>query len=387
MKYKIYFQENGVLKNKIVSQISDIPTNTIKIKELHSPFDFQLSLYKKDSDIVTLLYEISLMLSAKIPIKDVIEILLKSHKNSFSRDILQTIFESLQNGQPIYKSLEIHKKSLGYLPILFFKLGEQNGNISNAIDSLYTILNENKKLQASIFKSLQYPILLIISICIAIGIIFTTVIPKFEHIFALFGENLPLSTSILLFIKNSIYNYSFILFGGFFGFIFLSIFIYLKYRYFFHTIVFLHIPFLSKMIQYLTFYKFFLSLYLIVHSKHKLQDALIYGKFTTSNLFFQEKIEQIIEDISEGIPISTAFGNRNCFDELTLRLLLIGENTNRLDCILEDLHHIHKKQFDTNMERFTSFLTPFFVFIFSGIILWLVLAIMTPVWEMGNFIK
>lgn len=385
MRYKVYFQENGILKQKELQNLQKIPPNTIKIEEIHLPLT--KSFLDKKGDVTQLLYELNLMLEAKLPLKDVIEMLLQSHKNGLEKDILQTISDSLKNGHPIYKSLQTNNPNVGYLLILFFKLGEENSNLQGAIYSLYTILDENKKLQKTLLKSLQYPILLFISICLSIGVIFQSILPKFEHIFILFGDNLPLSTSILVGMKSLFYNHFGIIFGFLFTIVFGSIYFFMGHRYLFSKIFFFHIPYLSKLIRYLIFYKFFLSLFLIVHSKHKLQNALVYGKYTTNNLFFQEQIEKIIEDLKEGVSLSSAFSNRNCFDELTLRLLMIGESTNKIEDILKDLQQFHKKQFQTNIENFTTFLTPFLIFIFAGVTLWLVLAIMTPVWEMSNFIK
>ncbi|MBI3873559.1 MAG: type II secretion system F family protein [Arcobacter sp.] len=122
-------------------------------------------------------------------------------------------------------------------------------------------------------------------------------------------------------------------------------------------------------------------------SKNKFQDALSYAKNTTNNIFIEEQIGLIIQDLNDGKSISEAFTNRNLFDEITLRMLIVGENTNRLEYILEDLQNINKKQLTKHNEDFIAFLTPFFVVVVAGIILWLVLAIMTPIWELGSFIK
>lgn len=266
MKYKISFQENGVLKSKIVLSKDEIPLNTISVKEI-TESDYSINFKDTNDDIVLLFYEISMMLESKLPIKDIIEVLLKSHKDGFKKDVLETINTSLSDGRPIYKSLEIHRKSLGYLPILFFKLGEQNGNIGDALSSLYELLKENQKLQDSIKKALRYPIVLIISLCISMGIIFTTVVPKFEHIFLQFNGNLPLSTTILLSMKTLLSENYVTLFLILIGIIMLVAFIYFRFKYFFDKLVFFNIPYFSKMYQYMIFYKLFLSIFFDCKSK------------------------------------------------------------------------------------------------------------------------
>jgi general secretion pathway protein F len=328
-----------------------------------------------------------MMLSSLLPIKDIIEILLKSHPKGIENTIVTTINKALQDGQPIYQALQTYEKEIGYLPILFFKLGEQNSNLSTAISSLYEVLSENQKLKKKIKQALHYPLILLTSFFISLVVIFIFVVPKFESLFLEFGEHLPLSTTILLFIKELLYQH-YLLIATLIGFLIVCFyFLFIRYRYFFHKIGFLYIPYFSKMYKYLIFYKFFLSISLIVKSKHKFQDALIYAKDTTTNTFIQEEMVFLIQDINDGIAISEAFQKRGFFDEIALRMLTIGENTNNLELILEDLKKINKKQLDLSLDNLTAFISPFFIFLIASVVLWLVLAIMTPVWEMGNIIK
>jgi general secretion pathway protein F len=387
MKYKITFQENGKIKSKISPSIED-GKNIISIQPLEStPFEFNLLNNKKEDEIVFLFYEISMMLSSKLPIKDIIEILLKSHKQGFKKEVLETINKSLQDGQPIYKSLQKYEKKLGYLPILFFKLGEQNSNLTTALSSLYELLSENQNITNKIKKSLQYPLILLISFIISLVFIFIFVVPKFEYIFVEFGDKLPLSTTILLFVKNIFFEHYLFVFGIIVATFSLFYFLFQKYKYFFHKMIFFGVPYFSTMYRYLIFYKFFLSIALIVKSKHKFQDALYYAKDTTTNKFIQQEITLIIKDINDGVSISEVFRKRDFFDEIALRMITVGENTNNLEMILEDLKDINKKQLIKTIDDLSAFITPFFILIISFFVLWLVLAIMTPIWEMGNFIK
>ncbi len=387
MKYKITYQEDQKLKTKIVSKIDEEQKNIIKIQEIEKyKIHFQFT-NKNDQDVALLFYEISMMLSSKLPIKDIIEILLNSHTKGFKKDILETIDKSLQDGRSIHQSLEIYKNELGYLPILFFKLGEENSNLEFALSSLYEILDENQKIRSKIKNALRYPLILLGSFVISLGFIFFFVVPQFEFIFEEFGTHLPLSTTILLFIKDLLFEHSFFIIISLVFVSIASYFISIHYKYIFDKIKFNSIPYFSSLERFVILYRFFLSVSLIVISKHKFQDAIHYGKEINDNLYFNDKVSQIIEEINDGSSIIEAFKNSSLFDELTLRMITVGENSNNLEIVLEDLKNINKKQLTKKLENFIAFLNPFLIFIISSIILWLVLAIMTPVWEMGNFIK
>jgi general secretion pathway protein F len=139
--------------------------------------------------------------------------------------------------------------------------------------------------------------------------------------------------------------------------------------------------------RYLIFYKFFLSASLIVKSKHNFQDALIYSKHTANNQYFLDKVSHIIQEINNGTSLNQAFKNSNLFEEINIRMISVGENINNFELILENLTYLNKQQLTKSLDEFIAILNPFLIFIISSFILWLVLAIMTPVWEMSNFIK
>lgn len=390
MKYKIIFQENGKIKSKTTLILDENDTNNLNIIAIEpiKTKQFTIASKGKDNDeIVLLFHEMSMMFSSLLPIKDTIEILLQSHPYGLQNSILTTINKALQDGKPIYQALQMYEKELGYLPILFFRLGEQKSNLSTAISALYEVLNENQKLKNKIKHALHYPLILLVSFLISLTLLFIFVVPKFEYLFLKFGDHLPLSTTILLLIKEVMYEHYFLIVITICLIIVLSYFTFIHNKYFFHKISFFSIPYISKMYKYLILYKFFLSISLIVKSKHKFQDALIYAKDTTTNTFIQKEMELLIQDINDGITISEAFKKRDFFDEIAIRMITIGENTNNLELILEDLKNINKKKLNQTLRNITTFITPFFIFFFSIIVLWLVLALMSPVWEMGNIIK
>jgi len=148
----------------------------------------------------------------------------------------------------------------------------------------------------------------------------------------------------------------------------------------------LYIPYFSNMYRYMILYKLFLSLSFIVKSKFQFQDALQSSKNISNNLYVKNNFENIIQDINNGYSISRAFEKTNLFDTVTIRLLLTAQKTNKMEIILEDIQKIYQKKLSQNIKLFTTFLEPFLILIISSIVLWLVLAIMTPVWQLSSLI-
>jgi general secretion pathway protein F len=395
MRFNIWYEKDKKISTKTIEVNSkeelkyhkSYPLNVINIQEIKKYNLRNIFYNKNDTELLELFYEMSIMLKSKLQIKEIIEILINTKFTKNIQDILYTIDKALNNGYPIYKALEQHKNTLGYLPILFFKLGEQNSNFENAISSLYEILKENNIIKQKLQKVLTYPIILVGALVIALSIIFTVVIPQFEYIFIQLGDNLPLSTYILVKIQKFLFEYYMLVFIILICIYFLIIYLKNRYKSIYDKFIFLNIPYFSDMYRYMMFYKLFLSISLMVKSKFQFAQALINSKNITNNIFLENELNKILYDINNGISISKAFENRDIFDSITIRLLLTAQKTNTLETILYDLKIIYKEKLTKFMGKFTTFLEPFLIFIISSIILWIVLAIMTPVWQLSSIIK
>jgi type II secretory pathway component PulF len=171
IKYKIIYQDKGKIKSiKIhalglseLKQEKEYPKNVISVEEI-KPFSFNIDITMgsvKKEDILSLFYELDIMLQANLPLPDAVDILLSNNKNNSTiRNILKSMMNAMENGTPIYQVLKKYKKVVGYLPIAFFKLGEENGNVKQSIHSLYEIMSLSAKNKKLVRSKLNYPIII-----------------------------------------------------------------------------------------------------------------------------------------------------------------------------------------------------------------------------------
>jgi general secretion pathway protein F len=334
--------------------------------------------------VVDVFKELSIILDTHLSLDEAIDILLKGNLDKQIKNILFTMRYALQNGQPIAKALEQHKRLIGVLPILFFDLGFKNGNLQESIKALSIILIENQKAKKQFVSALSYPIVLLVTLFIATILIFKFVIPKFEHIFVQFGSNLPLATKYLLATKSFFDNYYILIAVSIISIFFSFKYLYDKYTKQIDQFIILQIPIISPLYQSFIFYRFFLALDMLIKANYQFQIALKSVKFIVKNQFVISKIEQISNDIQNGITISNAFSNTKLFNNITLRLLYTAQQTNTMEIVLTNITDIYKQKLTKNIKYFSSAIGPIFIMIISLLILWLVFALMLPIWDLGK---
>ncbi len=394
-KYKVTFQKDSKLKHLIIhsADISkeNLPPNIIKIELLsESWLKYKKTHTLKKDEISNFFFELNIILKAKIPIYDALEILHKGTKNPLLNEIILKMQEALQNGQVIHVILKPYEKYLGNIVLSFFKIAHDNGNLEDSINCLSVLLkdiNENKKL---ISQKLRYPIVLLVSLIFSLFSIFNFVIPQFEFIFEQYQSTLPYATISLLWIKNFMINYfiyilitTFILAFVFFG-------QYKKSYVFRHKMDMLLItklPFIGDILFLMYFHRFFLSLKILLEAKYKFQSCIINSSILLKNKYLLDRISHINKAIQSGESIYEAFAKSGLFNELTLRLISTGENSNALLLSVNEIEKIYKMKLDEKIKLFSSLIEPIFIFTIMLLIVWVILAVLVPLWSMGEVIN
>jgi len=216
MKLKVYYQKDTQIEIIVIDTAKDyiLPKNIIKMKPIKTINDYLYMPFLYSDEIVELFNELNIMLNTHLSFDEAIDVLLESTSNNKRSEILLTIKSALQNAQSLKIALEKYKKFLGELPIVFLDMGINNANIQESVNALSIILTNIQKTKKDFLSALWYPTVLIITLLMAFISILTFVIPQFDSLFTQYGDNLPLATSSLLFIRYIFIHYYFIIYAN-----------------------------------------------------------------------------------------------------------------------------------------------------------------------------
>ncbi len=393
-KIKIYYQENNKTKTVVLNSndSSLFPKNIIKIKDYNSINLKNIQFFETVSkdEIYNLFIQLNIILNSDILLSEAIIILKKSTNKPLLKAILESMENALLNGKPIYSALIYHEKYLDPIIIPFFKILENRGSSKLLFSSLLLLLKIKKENKQKLFSAIRYPIIVLASFFIALLLIFNFVVPKFETIFSQYEMDLPLSTIILLGTKDFLLNYSFFIVIAIFAlFLLLKILIktFPQASYYKDKFMAFYFPVVSKMIQNYELYNFFLALNILLKSKYEFHVAIDNSTILIKNQYILDKIQKINEHLKNGKSIPFAFEQTEIFDDLIISLLNSGEKSNSLQISIEKIESIYKDNFQNSIKNLSSFIEPIFFIAISSLILWIMLAVFTPIWNMSGMLN
>ncbi|WP_418180948.1 type II secretion system F family protein [Aliarcobacter lanthieri] len=389
-KYKIKYQENGEIKSKVVTILEleeqNISKNILEIIEQKS-FNFSKKITINDKNLRNLFYELNLMLKANINISEALEILIKNRKDKNIIEFLQTINYALSNSKPMIKELEKFKIDENIKA--FLNISQNSSNIDLNFEAIYSFLDESLLIKKSFYKAISYPIFLTLSFIVSIIAIFLIVIPNFKSIFMQIESNLPLATRILLKFEYFFSEFYVLL-------ILIPVLLIILYKFFYNysksfssfvtKMLLNNIPIISKIHLNLELYKLFLVIDIMQKSKYEFHKAFQTSHLLLKNKYLLDKICSINNLLENGKTISYSFSKSKIFDDIVLNLLTTGEVSNSLELTICEIKKIYKNRFDESINFLILLIQPIFLIFMACLILFIVIAIFTPIWDMGNII-
>ena len=314
--------------------------------------------------------------------------MIKNKKDKNIISFLEVLKNSFSNAKSIEENLNDFK--INYLILAFLKLSLDNGNIALNIKALSNLLLENYEIKRNFIKAISYPIILIISFILSLISIFFFVIPKFQMIFSQTTQELPFATKMLLKTQYIFENYFFVII--LIQFIFVLIFIYLynrnsKFNYLIDKFLIVKCFLIKDIYLNMQLYKLFLVIDIMMKSNYEFHKAFISSKILLKNKYLLDKISLIDNLLQNGKSINDSFFKTEIFDDIVLNLINTGEVSNSLGITIDEIKKIYKNRFNDKMNLLTSLIQPIFLVVIMGLILWIVLAIFMPIWDIGNMIK
>ena len=203
-------------------------------------------------------------------------------------------------------------------------------------------------------------------------------------------QELPIATKMLLKTQYVFENYFSWIFLLLF---FVSIFFFYLYRenrafnYFCDKFLITKIFLIKDIYLNMQLYKLFLLMDIMLKSNYEFHKAFISSKLLLKNKYLLDKMHLIDNLLQNGKSINYSFFKTQIFDDIVLNLINTGEVSNSLCITIEEIKKIYKNRFNDKMNLLTSSIQPIFLIVIMGLILWIVLAIFMPIWDMGNMIK
>ena len=161
-------------------------------------------------DIVILSRQISTLFEAQVSALKVFTMLAANAENKILSRKLTDIGDDLQAGYSISGALAKHPDVFSDFYINMVKVGEETGKLNEVFDHLANYLNRQYTLTSKTRNALIYPVFVICTFFVVMGLMFVVVIPKLSAIILDSGQEPPIYTKIVIGLSSFFVHYGFL---------------------------------------------------------------------------------------------------------------------------------------------------------------------------------
>jgi MSHA biogenesis protein MshG len=389
---------NGTLKTESVESLISIlaernitPISIDESKIYHNFLNFFHIRGKAILGRKTLLNftrQMATLLAAGMPIIKVVKLLTKSTKNKLMQQILFDLSEGLESGNNFAKSLGKHAENFPAIFLSIVEVAENTGQLDSAFQYLTIFLDKQLANHKRLISAVRYPIIVILTSVLALISINIFVIPKFAEMFKNFKSDLPIPTIILMNTSTFIaHNWSIMLIGV----ILLMIgWYYLlkipKYHLLWDEYK-LKIPIIGVLQKRIILTQFAWTFGMILHSDIPILKGLTMIGNLTENLYITNKILAIRDRIDHGEKFTNAVLKGDLFDESSVQLIEIGDETGKLEEMFTKIAAIYDEEVDYEIRNMNDLLEPILLIIIGVIVTILALGVYLPMWDIIKTFK
>ncbi len=337
------------------------------------------SLRLSTAEKLGLISNLATMLSAGIPILEVVDSLLEDAKGS-QKKLLESLKADLSQGSHVSDAFSRFPKIFDKITVNLIKASEEAGTLDVTLTDLKASIKKDAEFMDKIKGALTYPVLIFFVFAGVLVMILVVVVPKISGVFLRLNVALPLPTQILIGMSQVLTKYTIFVVIGIALLIAGVFFLYReKKRAFLHLLFML--PLVSTLAKQIDLTRFSRSLFLLLNAGIPIAAALELAQEVVVKREVSEAIAHCKEVVLGGSELSDGLKfAKNIFPNIMIKITEAGEKSGSLDKSMQDVSEYLDYQVEKTLKTLTTLLEPLML-IFVGVLVGgMMLAIIAPIY-------
>jgi type IV pilus assembly protein PilC len=340
------------------------------------------------ADLVIFTRQLATMIDAGLAMVQSLQALADQTPNKVMRDVIKDVCARVEGGDSFSEALQKHPKVFTRLYVCMVSAGEKGGLLAEILARLATYLENAARLRKKVKSAMMYPVVVtVVAILITIFLL-VKVVPVFGEIFASFGSKLPAPTQFLIDISNLVKHWLFpILLGG--GGLVYGWLYFIKTppgRQFWDSRR-IKLPIFGVIAHKICLARFTRTLASLVRSGVPILEVLQIVSQTVGNMVMEKAIKTAAVDIERGESISAALGKHPVFPSMILRMIMAGEQTGKIDNMLERISDFLDEEIETTLSGLTALIEPILIVFLGVVVGGMVICMFLPIFKMPEIVS
>ncbi len=368
-------------------QLGEIGLELIRCKPSRTFAGFGRGKPTTRRDQIQFYFQLEQMSRAGLPILETLADLRDSTENPRFQEVLSAMHESLEGGKTLSQAMAEHPTTFDPLPIQAVRVGETSGKLDEVLARVTESMKWIDELAAQVKKALMYPAFVGVVVIGALFFMMIFVVPEMVSFIESMGSELPIHTRVLIAVSEAVTHWWYLFIG-----VPVATGVGLtvgarrspRVRYLLDAAL-LRLWLIGPIMRKIALSRFAGYFSLLHSSGIDVIGCLDISRSVVGNAVIAKALEQAGRDVAEGSSIAASLKRLGLFPPLVTRMIQVGESTGRLDEALDNVSYFYDREVREGVERLQTMIEPVMTAVLGGIIAWVMLSVLGPIYDsMGS---
>ena len=342
----------------------------------------------KSQDLVVFTRQLATMMDAGLPLVQSLTALEEQTDSLVLKSVLGDTTARVEQGNAFSEALAEHPKVFNKLYVSMVSAGETGGLLAEILDRLASYLESTARLKKKVKSAMSYPVIVcFISLSIALFLI-VKIIPVFGGIYKDFGAALPMPTQILINISDVVRAYFVLVVAAGAGLAFALAKLKRTRQ---GTAIWdrakLRMPVIGKLVHKIAISRFSRTFAALLRSGVPILETLRIVGQSAGNTVVETAVEKTAASIERGDNLAVAMGQHPIFPPMLVRMVSAGEQTGKVDVMLEKISDFYDEEIEATLSGLTSLIEPLLI-VFLGVVVGsIVICMFLPIFKLNQVVQ
>ena len=339
-------------------------------------------------DLALLTRQLATLLRSGLPLEESLQAVAEQTEKARVQRIVLGVRSKVVEGHPLADGLRDFPQAFPEIYRATVAAGEQSGKLDSVLERLADYTESRQVMGQQVSNALVYPIVLLVLSFAIVSFLLAYVVPQVVAVFESGHQELPIATRFLIAMSDLIRHY------WFYGVIVIGAVVWgyrrwvkapearLKVDRFQ-----LRLPLAGKLIRGLNTARFARTFSILTASAVPVLEALRISAEVVNNMPMRHAVEEAAGRVREGAPIGKSLAVRKLFPPMMIHLISSGESSGELEKMLERAASNQEREMDGLLSTLTNLLGPFMVVFMGAIVMFIVIALLLPIFQLNDLVK
>lgn len=292
--------------------------------------------------------------------------------------IFNNLFRDVQAGYTLSEAMRMQGRAFPELLINMYAAGEASGQLERSAQKMATFYEKEYRLNGKIRAAMTYPIILLGFTIVVVMLIFVFILPEF---FSLFEDiEIPALTQVVIAMSKFLQTkWYYVIIGALILIALVRLLLSKPSVALVVDRLKLKIPNFGNLLKIIYTARFSRTLSSLYSSGLTMLNALSISSKILGNSYIESQFDEVIQAVRNGEPLSESIDKVIGFDKKLSTSILIGEESGRLDSMLNSVAENFDYEADMATQKLIALLEPVMIVFMAVVVGGIMLSVMQPI--------